>query len=318
MAELSILIVNFNTCALTLSCLATVQKALKDLDHEIILVDNASKDDSVLKISEAFPTVKILQNSRNVGFSRANNQGLQRVKGDIIFLINSDTLVLPNTFKAITAGFQAYPAAGMIIPQLLNLDGSLQPSWGQFASAWTEFFFQTFLFKFLPSPYPLGRTVHPWQAASYCRPHSIPWASGACMAVRREVIEKAGMLDDGIFMYGEDMEWCWRIRQSGYEIVFWPDAKLTHIGGGSSKKNYSSWIERSTRGNLRFIQQTRGQVELRWAGLWVCMGSGVRRLIWSMVPLFRPSKKAEAADRKAGYRNTQAIGWECWRAGKLG
>jgi GT2 family glycosyltransferase len=301
MPILSILIVSYNTCDLTLACLDSVQEAAQKIDYEVILVDNASSDGSVEKIKGKYPWVRLIANPENTGYSKANNLGMQMAKGDIWVLLNPDTIVDRDVFQHILNGFSQHPEAGALAPQLTNHDGTLQPSWGKFASAWTEFFFQSFLFKLLPAPFPVGRRVHPLQAPAYRRAHPVDWASGACLAVRRRVIEKTGGFDENIFMYGEDMELCWRIKESGHEIWFWPDARVAHLGNVSSKSDYSSWIQRYTKGNLDFIQGHSAANGEKMAACFILLGSLLRRIIWFFLGWVLPSVKIQALQRQTGY-----------------
>jgi N-acetylglucosaminyl-diphospho-decaprenol L-rhamnosyltransferase len=274
---------------------------------EVIIIDNGSTDGSVEMMKNDFPFFRLIQNLENVGFSKANNQGMRMANGDILILLNSDTIVLENTFPKIVDGFAQNSNVGVIAPQLLNPDGSIQPSWGIFACAWTEFLFQTFLFKIIPAPFPLGKKIHPLQKKNYSTAHPVAWASGACLAVRREVVEAAGMLDEGRFMYGEDMEWCWRIRQKGFDVLFWPDAKIIHLGNASSKKDFTTWIQRYTTGNLQFIQEHNSRLDYLASAGFVFFGSILRFFLWSIIGISNLGKKTEAEQRISGYRSAIQI-----------
>ena len=214
----------------------------------------------------------LFSNKENLGYTRANNLALRQANGNVLLLLNPDTLVFPDTFTKYYDAFQKKPEVGMISPQILNEDGSIQPSVGKFASYWTEFYFQFFLYKFFPSPYPLGKIIHPLQKKSYNNEHSVNWASGACLAIRKEVANQVGLLDEAIFMYGEDMEWCWKFRQAGYQVWYCPDIKIIHLLRQSSKRNYSTWIQRYTYGQLIFFSRTQPKFLSKLSGTFVIGG----------------------------------------------
>jgi GT2 family glycosyltransferase len=310
MSKISVVIVNYNTCGLLLDCLRSIYDDIDRIDTEIWVVDNASKDGSSEAVRLKFPKVRLIENQTNLGFSRANNQALCQSDGDICILLNPDTVVIPGFFSQILAGFQINPQAGLIAPQLLNADHSIQPSWGQFSSAWTEFFFQLFLYKIFPSPIPIGRKIHRLQRIAYETVHEVPWATGACLAFRRKMIEKAGLLDESIFMYGEDVEWAWRIHKNGEKILFFPAAKIIHFAQRSSKLDFAGWITNYTRGQLKFIQRHRSQGSARLASLFVMIGSSLRIIIWAIIKLFYRDNGQEAPQRIEGYLKAFQIGWQ--------
>lgn len=317
MCTLSIVIVNYNTRELLLDCLSSVYKALTPLSAEIWVVDNASSDGSIEAIQTQFPKTKIIANGKNLGFAKANNLALKQAKGDILVLLNPDTKVYLDTFTKLLEAFQGNPKIGIVSPQLQNEDGSIQPSFGQFTSSWTEFFFQFFLFRLFPSPFPLGQKVHPLQNQAYSKAQVIDWASGACLAIRKEIANRVGLLDEAIFLYGEDMEWCYRVKRAGYINWFWPQAKVIHLARQSSKKNYSYWVENYTRGNLDFVGRYRSQNSIRLCGLWVVLGSIIRIFLWVMALLAIPSKHEEKRERISGYCRALQLGWQAFAKGYI-
>ncbi len=224
---LSIIIVNWNTAALLRNCLHSLA-ADTTLDAEIIVVDNASSDESVALVKQEFPTVRLIENSENLGFARANNIGIQASTSNYVALLNSDTLVPNATFAALIAQMEQSPTIGAISPQLRRADGSAQ----------------SFAFGYDPSPsylirraiyaLLLRRPLHDWAIIQPCE---VEWVSGACLLVRRAAINQVGMLDEQIFMYFEDNDWCRRIRQAGWQVVYYPLVYITHIGGQSIKRN---------------------------------------------------------------------------------
>ena len=315
MHDVSIVIVNYNTRELLLGCLDSVYQTAGDLTIEVWVVDNASTDDSAAAIQLKFPEVKLIANRENVGFSRANNQALAKATGKIWCLLNPDTIVMPGAFQALLKAFQKDSKSGLVGPQLLNKDGSIQPSFGKFTSVWTEAFFQFFLYKWLPAPFPLGIKIHPLQKNAYQHIHEVDWVSGACMIFRPEIIEQAGMLDEQIFMYGEDMEWCWHIQKAGFKILYFPEAQIIHLSGQSSRQNYASWINRYTISSLRFLQKYRGGGDLRLGGLFICMGSLTRSVLCLFGLGLYPGKRNELKQRMTGYQQAGKTGWQAFFKG---
>ena len=308
MCDLSIVIVNYNTCDLVLACLESVCQSISPTSAEVWLVDNASTDGSVSAVRQKFPSVIVIANTENLGFARANNLALRRAKGKVLVLLNPDTLVFPDTFSNLLAAFNHNKTAGLVAPQLLNPDNTIQPSLGNFASSWTELFFQFFLFKLFPSPYPLGNTIHSSQKRYYSYPHPVQWASGACLAVCSEVVAQVGLLDESIFMYGEDMEWCYRVQQAGFQNWFWPQARVTHLARQSSSRDYARWIENYTRGNLTFIRLHNPRTDQVVSGLVVCAGSLVRMVLWRLMIMARLKSSQEAHQRLDGYKQAFKLG----------
>jgi GT2 family glycosyltransferase len=306
----SIIIVNYNTCQLLLDCLHSVVENTAGMPVEIWVVDNASTDSSVAIVQSSFPEVHLIANDTNLGYARANNQALAQVGGDILLLLNPDTQLRSSVFNALEQVFESNAAIGAVGPQLLNADGSIQPSYGRFASAWTEFLFQTFLFKVIPPPFPIGEVVHPLQRRQYKNMHEVDWVTGACLAIRKEVIERIGLLDEAFFMYGEDMEWCWRARQAGYKVCYQPAAQVIHYSRQASKQDYRVWITRYTDGQIRFIGKTRPQGYKIVFGIWICLGSLLRIVLWTGLKWLIPNRRDEAQQRIDGYREAFILGWQ--------
>ncbi len=310
MCDISIVIVSFNTSAFLIECLYSIFSDLDHLDAEIWVVDNASTDGSPGEIKKHFPQVKLIENNRNVGFARANNQALCQATGRICMLLNPDTVIKSGALISIMSAFETNFQVGLVSPQLLNTDGSIQPSWGQFSSLWTEFFFQFFLFKVFPSTFPLGNKIHWLQGKAYNTVHEIDWATGACLAFRREIIEKIGLLDESIFMYGEDMEWCWRMKKVGIHRIYWPEAKVFHLQNQASKSNYAQWIINYTYGQIKFIEKHRSKISTKIAGLMVMIGSLLRIVAWASIQILKPEMRKIAKQRNDGYRKAFMMGWK--------
>jgi len=306
--DCSILIVNWNTRDLTMRCLKSVFETAGDMCVEVFLVDNGSTDGSVDAIRECFPNVSVITNASNVGFSKANNQAIKNATGRNVLLLNSDTELLPNALGELINALDADRIIAAAGPMLLNPDGSVQPSCGSFPNLWSEFLFQSFLYKILPSPFPLNRRIHPLQQWKYRRKHFVDWIGGAAMAIPSVVFQRVGFLDESSFMYGEDMDWCWRARSLGYEIQHCPKASVIHESA-ASRRNYKRWIRDYTEATLSFFLHRRSGLSYKIASIMVVLGSAVRVFMCFFGKAFFRSRSDELQQRAAGYKEAMLAGW---------
>jgi len=226
--NLSIVVVSWNTAGSLQDCLSKLENSTARDQIEIIVVDNASTDDSPALVKRDFPAVSLIENTQNVGFARANNQGLALSRGRCVLLLNSDALVPPSALTALLAFMEAHPEAGACGPRLLQRDETPQPfAFG--GDPTPAYLLQRALTHLL-----LRRPLHAWDTD---RVQAVDWVSGACLMARREAVEQAGPLDEAIFMYFEDNDWCLRFRQCGWKIYYNPEVAITHLGGQSLKQN---------------------------------------------------------------------------------
>lgn len=224
---LSIVIVNWNTCDLLRDCL----KALRLGTHptyEAIVVDNGSTDASPQMMQSEFPQVRLIINPDNRGFSFASNQGIRASQGRYVVLLNSDTIALPVALDGLVDFMEAHPDAGACGPRLLCLDGTPQPY--AFGGDPTL----GYLLARSLSQLVLRRSLHHWATDEV---QQVDWVTGACLMARREAIEQAGLLDESIYMYFEDSDWCLRIRKAGWKVYYDPQVEIVHLGGQSLAKN---------------------------------------------------------------------------------
>ncbi len=245
--ELSIIIVNWNGGSLLRRCAETIVSSRPETTYEILIVDNASQDDSLdqLRASEvlapliANQQLRILNNSENRGFGAANNQGFALTDSPFVFLLNLDTEVRPGTIDTLLSTIKSDRLIGVCGPKILNSDGSLQISaFFNPPRVWHTVLSQLKLYLLLPrrirGELLLGRH---WD---HDRQRSVPMLSGAAMLARREMIDQVGGFNERFHMYSEDTEWCWRITKANWKLVFVPEAVLLHHGAQSSMKRWSS------------------------------------------------------------------------------
>ncbi|MFC1555508.1 glycosyltransferase [candidate division KSB1 bacterium] len=236
MIKLSVIIVNYNVRDFLEQALYSIQRALENISSEVYVVDNASSDGSTKIVRERFPDVQIIENNNNVGFARANNMAIERASGQYIALINPDTLVKEDTFESILHGFEEFPEAGMIGCKVLNPDGTLQLSCRRsFPTPWIAMTRMTGLSYLFPKNRIFGR-----YNLTYLNEDSIEEVdaiSGSFMTVSRKVIDSVGGLDEDFFMYGEDLEWCYKIKEAGWKILYYPKTSIIHYKGESSRQS---------------------------------------------------------------------------------
>jgi GT2 family glycosyltransferase len=252
---LSIIIVSWNVAELLRECLRSVAENRGDLDLEVIVVDSASADNTVALISAEFPWVTLLAQSENVGFPRGNNIGLAAATGDTILLLNPDTEIMGDALTVMVDYLQQHPDIGLIGPQLLNPDGSHQSSRRRFPTVMTGLFESTWLQSLAPRA-TMSRffaTDLPDDATS-----DVDWVTGACMLTRRAVVAQVGVMDEAYFMYSEELDWCKRIKDAGWRVVYLPNASVVHHVGKSSEQAVTARHINFNRAKLRYFRKHHG------------------------------------------------------------
>ncbi len=233
---LSVIIVNYNVRAFLEHALYSVCKSLNSVDGEIIVVDNASDDGSVEMVQQKFPGVKLIVNDHNVGFAAANNKGMKESSGEFLLLLNPDTIVQENTFTVMIDFFRAHSGVGLAGCKILNPDGSLQLACRRsFPTPWVAFTKIIGLSSVFPRSTLFGRyNLTYLDEDETCRVDAV---SGSFMFLRRTVLEVTGGLDEQFFMYGEDLDWCFRVKQAGWEIYYVHETQIIHYKGESARRS---------------------------------------------------------------------------------
>lgn len=276
--DASVVIVSWNTRRLTSDCLASLPAAAGPLRWEAWVVDNASTDGSPEAIRTEFPDVHLIANAVNLGFAAANNLAIRASRGRYVLLLNSDTVMAPGSLAALVQFAEARPALGVAGPMLLNPDGSFQSGPIPFPSLWTEGLSTTGLGKRLRfAGYPSrGPEVSGLAQRT-------DYVSGACMLARRQAVDEVGLLDEGYFMYSEEPDWCWRMRQRGWETWYTPDARVTHFGGQSTHQVRDPMYIALHRSKVRFFRQHRGSWRARCLVAMFMATSGARTLLRTLL-----------------------------------
>ena len=232
--DLSVVVVSFNGRDYLRRCLASLLEHTKGVSCEVIVVDNASWDGSAQMVEAEFPQVALIRLPANVGFAAGCNRGIERAAGEFVLLLNPDTELAEDAFSPMVAHCRENSSVGLLGPKLLNSDGSLQLSCRHFPSHLTSLFNrQSILTRLFPgNPFSRRYLMTDW---AHDRIEPVDWLSGACLMLRREMVERVGGMDEGYFMYIEDVDLCYRAHQAGYEVVYFPQVAVTHHIGRSTE-----------------------------------------------------------------------------------
>jgi GT2 family glycosyltransferase len=241
--QLSIIIVNYNVENLLKKCLESIFKYEKDLEFEVIVVDNNSKDHSQEMLKSDFPQVKLIENKRNLGFSKACNQGIKESRGRYILLLNPDTELTPGGFKEMIEFMDSKPDVGICGPKMMDQQGNLQFSCRSFPSYLTAISSsQSILHKIFPENFLSQKYLLKDQNHSQIM--EVDWVSGSSLLAKREMLEKIGLLDERFYMYVEDVDLCYRAKKSGFSVFYFPQVLVIHhIGRSTGKKKITMQVE---------------------------------------------------------------------------
>jgi GT2 family glycosyltransferase len=240
---LSIVIVHYNTPEDLGRCLESLRAQAPACEHEVVVIDNASTAPGLDELQDRFDQVRWVRNAENVGYGRACNQGMALVPADYHLILNPDIVVLEGAIDAALRHAERHPRAGIIGPQLLNEDGTIQESCRRFYTFWTLLMRRTLLGKLVPNSRTVAR--HLMRDFDHQSVRPVDWVLGGCLLVRREALARCGPMDDRFFLYFEDVDWCYRMWQCGYEVVYLPDARFVHRHRRSSARgalDRSFWL----------------------------------------------------------------------------
>jgi GT2 family glycosyltransferase len=239
--QLSVIIVNYNVKYFIEQCLHSVEAAIKNIDAEVFVVDNNSVDGSCAMLKEKFSWVNLIENKKNVGFSIANNQGIVNSKGKYVLLLNPDTIVEEHTFEKIIQFMDSKPDAGGLGVKMIDGKGNFLPESKRSLPTPMVAFFKIFGFSKL---FPKSKTFAKYHLGYLDKNkiHEVDVLSGAFMLLRKETLDKIGLLDETFFMYGEDVDLSYRITQGGYKNYYFPETTIIHYKGESTKKGSLNYV----------------------------------------------------------------------------
>lgn len=282
--DLSIIIVNWNSADYAVQCVASIYSQTRDLEYEVIIVDNASPDDSCRVLQERVPRAKLIRSPENLGFARANNLGFEHSSGRVLLFLNPDTELRGPAINLMHSSLESSPTIGILGCKLLNTDLSVQTSCIQ---SYPTIFNQIADIERLRRLSPRLRLwgTRPLFESNNGRPVEVDMVSGACLMVKREVFEKLGRFDRDYFIYTEDLDLCYRVRKAGWKVCYLGSATVVHHGGQSSKKKggegFSGPLMRETLST--FFRKTKGPFYARLYRLTMLMAALVR--VCALAPL---------------------------------
>ncbi len=276
--DLSIVIVSWNVKGLLKKCLLSLMEsrgwrlvrpaadgAAPGRIMEIWVVDNGSSDGSQDMLREDFPDVGLVASEENLGFTRANNVGIERCRGRYIMLLNPDTEVSEDALSTLVDYLDESPDVGIVGPKIFDSDGEVQPSRRRFPTYGTAFVESTVLQQWFPRNRALAR-YYMWDKPDDMV-QDVDWLEGACLVVRREVVEAVGGLDERFFMYSEELDWCQRVKEAGWRVVYLPTARIVHHGGKSSEQVAAAKHIHFQRSKIAYYAKRFGNFRgslLRW------------------------------------------------------
>jgi len=296
MIDVSISIVNFNQCALLERCLQSISEGSEGLNVEVFVVDNASQDGSVEMIRERFPWVNLIVNERNRGYAAANNQAIKLSRGRYVLILNNDVFILPGAMQAMVKFMDEHRRVGALGPRVLNPDGTLQRSCSAFPTLWDLLFRALYLDKLSSRNRILGAHLMGYWEHNSLR--EVDVVSGCCLLIREEAIEQVGLMDERFFFYAEETDWCHRIKRSGWQIYFLPDAEIIHYGGQSTQCHALAMHTELFRSRLRYFDKYYGRCGYFAARFLSILQVGLRLLYYGLSRPFLSRHRREYADRK--------------------
>ena len=278
---LTIIIVNWNNKKILQDCLKSIYNTQINYNYEIIVVDNNSEDGSVELIKNKFVDVILIENNKNIGFAKANNQAIKIAKTEHILLLNNDTIVTQNIcFSNMVRYMQKKPRVGVLGCKLLYPDGTLQSLGAKYPSAW-EIFKNQILFSKTWNRFRKNKEKdHIFKR--------VDWISGACLLTRKEVFKKVGMLKEDYYMYGEDIEFCYRVHKAGWEIGVLTGESIIHFLGKSTEKNSTETLYHLINNNLKNVKIIHND---EWQVLSAKVFYLIGVLMRAILAIFRKDKK---------------------------
>ncbi|MFQ5886997.1 MAG: glycosyltransferase family 2 protein [Anaerolineae bacterium] len=307
--DLSIVIISWNVRELLRRCLDSIPESLKGekgkgLLIETIVFDNGSADGSADMVREDFPWVHLMESEVNLGFIKGNNLAIDQSEGRHILLLNPDTEVVGDALGTMVAYMEPHPRVGALGPQLLNPDGTTQSSRRRFPTLTTAFLESTVLQPWFEGSRILKRYYLLDRPDDEIQP--VDWVVGAALLIRRGALEQVGPLDEEFFMYSEELDWCYRLKAQGWEVVYLPTAQVVHHGGRSSEQVLPARHIHFQRSKVLFFKRYYG-----WPGevlRWFILSTYLYLFVWEGLKWLVGHKRPLRRERVAAY-------WQVLRTG---
>ncbi|MER3523795.1 MAG: glycosyltransferase family 2 protein [Ignavibacteria bacterium] len=305
MVDLSIVIVSWNSRLDLMRCLGSLKTSHPSVAYEVVVVDNASSDETVAFLKQTYPDVHVIVNEHNRGFAAANNQAFGVVRGRYILLLNPDTLVHDGALDALVAFMDTHTDAGAAGPILCNKDGSLQYTGVRFPRVGDLLVESLFLDQIFPRSRIFGR--HKETYADVHSVRSVDFVQGSCMIVRSDIVRSVGGLDENFFLYFEEVDWCKRMQDAGYRVYVVPWARITHLANVEIGHYNEHRVVHYHRSLLRLFQKHHGFVDRVLLRAVLALRSIIRILVWSVMALVRPSLRSKSISAMRGYVRTLGL-----------
>jgi len=273
--KLSIVVLNYNTCDLLFDCLSSLKKVKDEADFEVIVVDNASRDESVSMVQKEFPEVILVKNDKNLGFAAGNNRAKDKVRGEYVLFLNSDTVVYPNAIKETVKYLDENKEVGVISCKLVLPNGELDKDTRRsFITPWIGLIHLVLrLDRLFPRSPIFGRYWYGY--ISEDKIHEVDALQGAFFMTRKKILDDVGWFDEDYFLDGEDIDLSWRIKEKGWKLIYYPKVKVLHLKGVSKGKLVS---DRRRKVNLG------EKIRIRIQGV-KSMEIFYRKRLWQKYPL---------------------------------
>jgi len=230
MKDVSVILVSYNTIEMTKKALSHLLASNTDYEMEVLIIDNASRDQSAAILRRDYPDITLIENKKNVGFGRANNQALPKIDSRYVLLLNTDAFVEPDTLAKTVRYMDGHAQCGILGVKFLGRDGSLQPSCRFFPTPWNIFLERSGLKRIFKQAKMVDDMA--WDHASV---RNCDWVPGCYYLIRKEVIDQIGLFDSRYFLYYEEIDHCFAARRAGWQVTFFPHTSVVHLGGESAK-----------------------------------------------------------------------------------
>jgi len=299
MVDVSVIIVAWNVRQLLHDCLKSVYEKTRDVDFEVIYVDNASEDGSVEMVKEQFAEVRIIENDKNKGFIKANNQGIEIAQGRYVLLLNSDTILLDNAIAKTVRFADANPDAAVFGCKVLNPDRTIQRTCFMYPSVLNMFLAATYLYKIFPKSRFFGREHMTWWGFDEAR--QVETICGCFSLVRKEAIDQVGLMDERYFVYGDDPDWCYRFKKAAWKVMFTPDGRIIHYGGQTTSQKARAFRLQLEGSKLIFMKLHRSKAAFPFACLMAALFFFLRVPYWLTVGLLRRKEGRRSIEHAVTY-----------------
>jgi len=289
--DVSVVIVSWNARSFVLDCLKSLPPLKNGLTMEIIVVDNASGDGTAEAIRESFPQVKLIESKTNLGFARGNNLGLESATGRYVCLVNPDVVVVEDCIERMLQYMEQNKTIGMMGPMILAPDGNVQRSCMRTPTLWNQFCRALGLDSLFTKSRLFGGFL--MKDFSFTELRDVDVVNGCFWMVRREALNNVGNLDPRFWMYADDLDWCRRFHVAGWRVVFFPQAKAVHYGGGTTERSPVFFYLEMQRADLQYWRKHHGVISYLCYWLFIYVAHGIRTSTFAAVYALQRSKRSE-------------------------